>query len=571
MALEQNWILPALIAIPFIAGLLCWLIEKVDDRLPRWIALIGMVITFGLTLVLWQQGGMNTLLATEGAVDKNNLPWAAQFILPWIPTFGIKFHLAMDGLSLLMIALTAFLGIMAVGCSWGEIQRRVGFFHLNLLWSLGGVIGVFLAIDLFLFFFFWELMLLPIYFLIALWGHNATGGRTKEYAATKFFIYTQASGLIMLIGILLLVINHFSQTGVLSFDYHDLLGLNLGGWEYIIMLCFFIGFAVKLPIFPLHGWLPEAHAQAPTAGSVDLAGILIKTAAFGLLRFVLPLFPTASAEFAPIAIVLGMIGVFYGAFLAFAQSDVKRLLAYTSISHMGFVVLAIYAGTLVSLQGLMVQMIAHGLSSAALFIMAGQLYERLHTRDLTLMGGMWGQFRYFAPLLMFFSAALLGIPGTGNFIGEILILLGAFKLHPIATVLATVSLVLAGLYSLIMIYQALFGKNTTAALVKQNGGKLKDLGKRELLLLVTLGAGLVWLGLYPQPVLDKSQSSMQWISQAYAYDVKAGQPEHGVRLIDGNMGDFMQEHTNHLHGVGHDAKHEHGHHGHHGHNHTHGE
>lgn len=568
MALEQNWILPALIAIPFIAGLLCWLIEKVDDRLPRWIALIGMVITFGLTLVLWQQGGMNTLLATEGAVDKNNLPWAAQFILPWIPTFGIKFHLAMDGLSLLMIALTAFLGIMAVGCSWGEIQRRVGFFHLNLLWSLGGVIGVFLAIDLFLFFFFWELMLLPIYFLIALWGHNATGGRTKEYAATKFFIYTQASGLIMLIGILLLVIIHFSQTGVLSFDYHDLLGLNLGGWEYIIMLCFFIGFAVKLPIFPLHGWLPEAHAQAPTAGSVDLAGILIKTAAFGLLRFVLPLFPTASAEFAPIAIVLGMIGVFYGAFLAFAQTDVKRLLAYTSISHMGFVVLAIYAGTLVSLQGLMVQMIAHGLSSAALFIMAGQLYERLHTRDLTLMGGMWGQFRYFAPLLMFFSAALLGIPGTGNFIGEILILLGAFKLHPIATVLATVSLVLAGLYSLIMIYQALFGKNTTAALVKQNGGKLKDLGKRELLLLVTLGAGLVWLGLYPQPVLDKSQSSMQWISQAYAYDVKAGSPEHGVRLIDGNMGDYMHEHAEHLHGVGHEA---HGHHGHHSHNHTHGE
>lgn len=568
MALEQNWILPALIAIPFIAGLLCWLIEKVDDRLPRWIALIGMVITFGLTLVLWQQGGMNTLLATEGAVDKNNLPWAAQFILPWIPTFGIKFHLAMDGLSLLMIALTAFLGIMAVGCSWGEIQRRVGFFHLNLLWSLGGVIGVFLAIDLFLFFFFWELMLLPIYFLIALWGHNATGGRTKEYAATKFFIYTQASGLIMLIGILLLVIIHFSQTGVLSFDYHDLLGLNLGGWEYIIMLCFFIGFAVKLPIFPLHGWLPEAHAQAPTAGSVDLAGILIKTAAFGLLRFVLPLFPTASAEFAPIAIVLGMIGVFYGAFLAFAQSDVKRLLAYTSISHMGFVVLAIYAGTLVSLQGLMVQMIAHGLSSAALFIMAGQLYERLHTRDLTLMGGMWGQFRYFAPLLMFFSAALLGIPGTGNFIGEILILLGAFKLHPIATVLATVSLVLAGLYSLIMIYQALFGKNTTAALVKQNGGKLKDLGKRELLLLVTLGAGLVWLGLYPQPVLDKSQSSMQWISQAYAYDVKAGSPEHGVRLIDGNMGDYMHEHAEHLHGVGHEA---HGHHGHHSHNHRHGE
>ncbi len=554
MALEQNWILPALIAIPLIAGFLCWLIEKISDRLPRWIALIGMVITFILTLVLWQQGSFNTLLVTDTAVSGETLPWAAQFILPWIPSFGIKFHLAMDGLSLLMIALTAFLGIMAVGCSWGEIQRRVGFFHLNLLWSLGGVIGVFLAIDLFLFFFFWELMLLPIYFLIALWGHNATGGKSKEYAATKFFIYTQASGLIMLIGILLLVIIQFSQTGVLSFDYHDLLGVNLGDWEYAIMLCFFIGFAVKLPIFPLHGWLPDAHAQAPTAGSVDLAGILIKTAAFGLLRFVIPLFPNASAQFAPVAITLGMIGVFYGAFLAFAQTDIKRLLAYTSVSHMGFVVLAIYAGTLVSLQGLMVQMLAHGLSSAALFIMAGQIYERLHTRDMTVMGGMWGQFRRLAPFMMFFCAALLGIPGTGNFIGEILILIGAFAIHPIFVTLATVSLVMAGLYSLMIIYHALFGQNTTLELVKQNHGTLKDLGKRELVLLLSLAIGLVWLGLYPQPVMDKSEGSMQWIASAYAHDViMADEPMHGIRLIEGNMGDYMHAHHHQLHGQGYDA------------------
>ncbi len=532
MVIEQNWILPALIAIPFIAGLLCWLVEKIDDRLPRYVALIGMLSTFALSIVMWQQGNFSQLLATEGMTDANNLPWAAQFMLPWIPSFGISIHLAMDGLSLLMIALTAFLGVMAVGCSWGEIKRRVGFFHLNLLWSIGGVIGVFLAVDLFLFFFFWELMLLPIYFLIALWGHNAAGGRTKEYAATKFFIYTQASGLIMLIGILLLVIINFSHTGMLTFNYHDLLGTDLGGWEYAIMLCFFIGFAVKLPVFPLHGWLPEAHAQAPTAGSVDLAGILIKTAAFGLLRFVLPLFPEASADFAPIAIVLGMIGIFYGAWLAFAQTDIKRLLAYTSISHMGFVILAIYAGSLVSLQGLMVQMIAHGLSSAALFIMSGQLYERLHTRDLTQMGGMWGQFRFLAPLLMFFSAALLGIPGTGNFIGEILILLGSFEKHPIATILAISSLVFAGLYSLIMIYQALFGKNTAPAIAQSNHGSLHDLGKRELVLLVTLAAGLVWLGLYPQPVLDKSAGSMQWIQKAYAHKVESIGSVHGIKLVD---------------------------------------
>ncbi|GAF56409.1 LOW QUALITY PROTEIN: NADH-ubiquinone oxidoreductase chain M [Psychrobacter sp. JCM 18901] len=519
--LQQTWMLPALIVIPFIAGLLCWVVERFNKRLPRWIA-IGMMLTFALSLVLWQQGdfsGMSQqVIAPDAAV-----PWVAEFSVPWIPSFGISFHLALDGLSLMMVALTGLLGVAAVACSWNEIQRRVGFFHLNLLWSLGGVIGVFLAIDLFLFFFFWEMMLVPIYFLIAIWGHDVVG-KTKEYAATKFFIYTQASGLIMLIGILVLVIISYAQKGVVSFNYNDLLGTSLGGWEYPIMLCFFIGFAVKLPIVPFHGWLPDAHAQAPTAGSVDLAGVLIKTAAYGLIRFVLPLFPVASQEFAPIAITLGTIGIFYGAWLAFMQTDMKRLLAYTSISHMGFVVLAIYAGTLLSLQGLMIQMLAHGLSSAALFIMAGQLYERLHTRDLTLMGGMWGQFRYYAPILMFFCAALLGIPGTGNFIGEFMILFGSFAQYPVFVVFATFSLVLAGLYSLILIHRALFGENNIAALAEREtkshglpARKLKDLGKRELSLLLMLAAGLVWLGLYPQPFLDTSSHAMQWINNAYIY------------------------------------------------------
>ncbi|MDN6274839.1 NADH-quinone oxidoreductase subunit M [Psychrobacter sp.] len=520
--LQQTWMLPALIAIPFIAGLLCWMVERFNKRLPRWIALIGMTLTFALSLVLWHYGdysGMSEQVISPDA----GVPWVAEFSVPWIPSFGISFHLALDGLSLLMVGLTGLLGIAAVACSWNEIQRRVGFFHLNLLWSLGGVIGVFLAIDLFLFFFFWEMMLVPIYFLIALWGHDVVG-KTKEYAATKFFIYTQASGLIMLIGILMLVIINYAQRGVVSFNYHDLLGTSLGGWEYPIMLCFFIGFAVKLPVIPFHGWLPDAHAQAPTAGSVDLAGVLIKTAAYGLIRFVLPLFPAASQDFAPIAITLGTIGIFYGAWLAFMQTDMKRLLAYTSISHMGFVVLAIYAGTLLSLQGLMIQMLAHGLSSAALFIMAGQLYERLHTRDLTLMGGMWGQFRYYAPILMFFCAALLGIPGTGNFIGEFMILFGSFAQYPVFVVLATISLVLAGLYSLILIHRALFGKNNIEELAVQTtksqglpARKVKDLGKRELSLLLILAAGLVWLGLYPQPFLDTSSHAMQWINNAYIY------------------------------------------------------
>lgn len=526
--------LPTLIAIPFVAGFLCWLIEKVDERLPRWIAVLSMFVTFLLTLLLWQHSTYVDATAIASAAT-TDLVWQTEFIRPWIPKIGISFHLALDGISLLMVSLTALLGVMAVGCSWGEIQRRVGFFHLNLLWSLGGVIGVFLAIDLFLFFFFWEMMLVPIYFLIALWGHDSVCGKTKEQAATKFFIYTQVSGLIMLVGILILVNAYFAQTGSISFAYQNLLTVDLGSYEYAVMLLFFIGFAVKLPIMPFHGWLPDAHAQAPTAGSVDLAGILIKTAAYGLIRFVLPFFPAASAEFAPIAITLGSIGIFYGAWLAFMQTDIKRLLAYTSISHMGFVVLAIYAGTLLSLQGLVIQMLAHGLSSAALFIMAGQLYERLHTRDLTVMGGMWGQMRYFAPLMMFFCAALLGIPGTGNFVGEFLILLGSFAHFPWYVVIATASLVLAGLYSLILIHKALFGSVSKDAIGQALRNKqtetqsaheknldrivvsFKDLGKRELSLLVTLAAGLIWLGLYPQPFLNATNQPMQWIQQSYSY------------------------------------------------------
>lgn len=515
----NNYILPALLAIPFVTGFLCWVTEKISIRLPRWMALIGMTVCFVLCVMLWQQGDFTG--ASSQLIELGSTPsWLAEFKRPWIAPLGIDFHLAVDGFSLLLVGLTALLGIMAVGCSWGEIQKNVGFFHLNLLWSLGGVFGVFLAIDLFLFFFFWEMMLVPIYFLIALWGHSGSTGKSRVYAATKFFIYTQVGGLIMLAGILSLVILNYAQTGVLSFSYNHLLGTELPpNWEMGIMLCFFIGFAVKLPIMPFHGWLPDAHAQAPTAGSVDLAGILIKTAAYGLVRFALPLFPNASAEFGPVAIALASFGIFYGAWLAFAQTDIKRLLAYTSISHMGFVVLGIYTGSLMSLQGVTMQMVAHGLSSAALFIMAGQLYERLHTRDLREMGGIWGQLRYLPAFLMFFCAALLGIPGTGNFIGEFLILLGSFASHPTFTILATVSLVLAGLYSLMLIHQALYGDKPERVL------KARGLNVRELGMLSVLVGGLLWLGLYPQTALDTANHSMRWVENAYQTKALQIQPD----------------------------------------------
>ncbi|TXJ10376.1 MAG: NADH-quinone oxidoreductase subunit M [Acinetobacter sp.] len=518
--MENNLLLPALILVPFIAGFLCWITDKVQVKehstLPKWIGLIGMLITLGLSIALWQTGTYQ--FSPQAAVPE----WAAQFQMQWIPTFGISIHLAADGLSMLMVALTALLGVMAVGCSWSEIQKNEGFFFLNLLWSLGGVIGVFLAIDMFLFFFFWEMMLVPIYFLIALWGHKGSNGRSRVYAATKFFIYTQVSGLIMLVGILALVLINYTQQlqinpeqARITFDYMQLLGTTLPqGLDYALMLCFFIGFAVKLPVFPLHGWLPDAHAQAPTAGSVDLAGILIKTAAYGLIRFTIPFFPEASAEFANIAITLGMIGIFYGAFLAYQQTDMKRLLAYTSISHMGFILLAIYAGNIISYQGLMIMMLAHGLSSAALFIMSGQIYERLHTRDLRLMGGLRGQLQYLPFFLMFFVAALVGIPGLGNFIGEFLILMGSFNVYPVFTIIAAVSLVFAGLYGLILIHKALFGTPNPEQ-AKHYTQPLKDLSAREVSILMIAVIGLVWLGLYPQTILDVSNSSMEWIVNSY--------------------------------------------------------
>ena len=514
MEITNNWILPALILVPFIAGFICWLVDKLDDKLPRYIALIGMLITLGLTFALWQTGTFNYELGAK-------VPsWSAEFMLPWIQTLGINIHLAVDGLSLLMVGLTALLGVLAVGCSWGEIQKNVGFFHLNLLWSLGGVIGVFLAIDMFLFFFFWEMMLVPIYFLIALWGHKGAEGKSRVYAATKFFIYTQVAGLIMLIGILGLVVYGYMMTGMIGFDYNYLLAVantldkELPAVAFAFMLCLFVGFAVKLPVFPLHGWLPDAHAQAPTAGSVDLAGILIKTAAYGLLRFVIPFFPAASAQFADIAIIFGLIGIFYGAWCAFQQTDMKRLLAYTSISHMGFVLLAIYAGNILTFQGLMIMMLAHGLSSAALFIMCGQVYERVHTRDMRLMGGMRGQFPYLAFFLMFFVAALVGIPGLGNFIGEFLILMGSYAKFPVFTILAAVSLVFAGLYGLILIHKALFGMPNEEQQQHYNN-PLKDLNVRDVVILLICAFGLLWLGLYPQSFLDISNSSMAWLANSY--------------------------------------------------------
>ncbi len=495
-------ILPWLILIPFIGGLLCWFVERFDKSMPRWIALLTMALLLGIGLWLWATGDFQ--LAPAPGSEAN---WALQFKHVWIERFGINLHLALDGLSLLMIVLTGLLGVLSVLCSWKEIQRHVGFFHLNLMWILGGVVGVFLALDLFLFFFFWEMMLVPMYFLIALWGHSGEGKRSRINAATKFFIYTQASGLIMLVAILALVLVNYHSSGVLTFDYELLLKAQLPpGVEFLLMLGFFIAFAVKFPIVPFHSWLPDAHAQAPTAGSVDLAGILLKTAAYGMIRFALPLFPHASMDFAPVAMGLGLLGIFYGALLSFAQTDIKRLIAYSSVSHMGFVLIGIYSGSSLALQGAVVLMIAHGLSAAALFILSGQLYERLHTRDMREMGGLWSRLPWLPPLSLFFAAASLGLPGTGNFIGEFVVLFGSFASAPWVVVIATFGLVLSSVYSLAMIHRAYFGPTSAE-------GMLQGLDGREVSMVLLLALLLVLLGVFPQQVFDTSQATVSGVQQ----------------------------------------------------------
>jgi NADH-quinone oxidoreductase subunit M len=374
--------------------------------------------------------------------------------------------------------------------------------------------GVFLALDLFLFFFFWEVMLVPMYLLIALWGHEQ-----RRYAAFKFFLFTQAGSLVLLAAIIALALLHAKQTGRPSFDYVALKGTALAPQTaWWLMLGFFAGFAVKLPAFPFHPWLPDAHTEAPTGGSVILAGLLLKTGAYGLIRFTVPLFPYAAIEFAPIAIALGVAGILYGGILAFAQTDFKRLVAYSSISHLGFALVGIFAMTDLALQGAVFQLVAHGLSAGALFMLAGALQERLHTRDMRSMGGLWGAMPRLAALALFFAVASLGLPGLANFVGEFLVLFGTYPSYVWAAVLAALGLVVAAVYSLALLQRSLFGP------LSRNGA-LMDLSFAGFGTLMVLATLLVGLGLYPAAVLSITDASVRAvIPLPSAVTHTAGQP-----------------------------------------------
>jgi NADH-quinone oxidoreductase subunit M len=486
------------------AALVAWLSSRWGKAWPRWVSLIALLVHLGALIAIWTQ-----YLAQDGQFAAGQLAagaWLMQVDVAWIPQLGIHFHLAVDGLSLLLLLLSDLLGIMAVAASWRGIEQRVGFFHFNLLWILAALVGVFLALDLFLFYFFWEMMLVPLYFLIGIWGHER-----RVYATLKFFLFTQASGLLMLLGILGLYFVHGHNTGVYTFGYLELLGTSLPPTlGMLLMLGFFAAFAVKLPAVPFHTWLPDAHTEAPTAGSVILAGLILKAGAYGFLRLLMPLFPEATSQFAPIAMILGVLGILYGALLAFGQTDLKRLVAYTSVSHMGFVLLGIFAWNKLALQGAVVVMLSHGISTGALFILVGGLYDRIKTRDMERMGGLWSDAPRMGGAAMVFALASLGLPGLGNFVGEFLVLLGVYQVNVPLAILATLGLVAATVYALWMMQRVFFGAKT-------EDRPLSDLDLREVAIMAVLIVLIVWLGLFPKTVLSTAQPALEALQQTATY------------------------------------------------------
>jgi NADH-quinone oxidoreductase subunit M len=481
-----TWGLTALIALPAVGMALVLL---AGEELARYVALAVSALTFIISLPLWF------------AFNAGSAAFQFGVQASWIPQWGIRYMVGVDGISVLLVLLTTALFPIAILGSYNYITKRNKPFYAMMLMLQSGVLGVFMALDLFLFFMFWEIMLVPMYFIIGIWG-----GERRVYAAIKFFLYTAVGSLLMLVGILYLFFKHYALTGELSFAYMNLLQVPLTFTEqYWLFGAFALAFAIKVPIFPFHTWLPDAHVEAPTPGSVILAAVLLKLGAYGFLRFLLPLFPQASTHptIVGIMMVLGLIGIVYGAWVAAVQPDAKKLIAYTSVAHMGFVVLGIFALTIQGVQGAMIVMLSHGLSTGAMFLLLGMLYERRHTRSIADFGGLAAVAPGFAAVFVFTALASIGLPGTSGFIGEFLALLGTFQTHPWVALIGATGVIFAAYYMLPMVQRIFFN-----ALDNPANERLPDLSRRELVVLMPLVVGMLWMGVYPKPFLERAEVSL---------------------------------------------------------------
>ena len=467
---------------PLLGVLVILLLPKDRHNLIRWVALLGSIVTFGVSLFMLSR--FESSFPNLQMVERRS----------WFQIAGveIEYFIGVDGLSLLLVLLTTFLTPISILSTWSAIEERVKEFMIFFLLLEVGMVGVFLAQDLFLFYIFWEFTLVPMYFLIGIWG-----GPRRVYAAIKFFLYTMAGSILMLLAILWLGIR-FESFAVPDLIQQAGIPADIQTW---LFLAFAAAFAIKVPMWPLHSWLPDAHVEAPTAGSVILAGVLLKMGTYGFLRFNIPLFPDAAVRLAPWMALFAVIGILYGAAVSYAQRDVKKLVAYSSVSHLGFVILGLFALNPQGIQGGILQMVNHGLSTGALFIIVGMIYERRHTREMDAFGGLWKIMPVYGALTLIVTLSSMGLPGLNGFVGEFTILLGSFGSDaigsPIYAGLAAAGVILAAIYMLFM-FQKLF----LGPVDKEENKVLKDLNWREIITLVPLVFFIFWIGLYPKPFFD---------------------------------------------------------------------
>jgi NADH-quinone oxidoreductase subunit M len=486
-------ILSWIVFLPLFAVLLLLFINQRYHNALKWTALLFTIADFILTVVLFAKfdGSLVQMQFRDGPI-------------PWIRSLGITYSLGVDGISILLVVLTPFLTAIALASAWNAIKDRVKGFVIAMMLLETGMLGVFVATDLFLFYVFWETMLFPMYFLIGIWG-----GPRRIYAAIKFVLFTMFGSLLMLVGVIMLYSMTSPVPGARTTDLMAILSVHVPpAMQIWLFLSFALAFAIKVPLFPFHTWLPDAHVEAPTAGSIILAGVLLKMGTYGFMRFCLPLFPYASIKLIPLISILALIGITYGALVAMVQKDVKSLVAYSSVAHLGFVMLGMFALTTQAVTGSLLQMVNHGITAGGLFLLVGMIYERRHTRQILDFGGIAHVMPVYAAIFLIVTLASIGLPGTNGFVGEFLILLGTFKSNITYAVIATSGIVLAAVYMLRMYQRVFYG-----AVENEENMKLTDISLREKLIALPLVIMIFWIGIYPQTFLNKIEPAVQHLVQ----------------------------------------------------------